>query len=474
MKNAVKGAANGARPRPGSGAQLLLGEEFGEGRGAGRRRRGFGNGRPRAANGAVNGAAKRPANGAAPAARRLTLTGQASAVVFVEQMLRQAVAFGASDAHLEKYEHCARLRYRLDGVLRRIETGAFLFNEYTSVSTRIKLLAGLDIAEHRLPQDGRFSFSCEHGAADVRVSVVPLISGERIVLRILDSGGFDSALDHLGMGGAELALFRRALRMSQGMILVTGPTGSGKTTTLYAALRELNGEPGGELGGAPGGAPGGEGINILTAEDPVERRIEGINQVEVRESIGLGFADALRAFLRQDPEVILVGEIRDLETADIAMKAGLTGHLVMSTLHTASVAGTITRLVNIGLPEYLVGAALTLVVSQRLVRAICPHCREPCPAQALPPLPPALVAAQLHRGRGCAHCHHTGHAGRCAIYEMVMMDEDLRRAVSAYSAAPAKVTQQINERRLCSLQEAGQKLLRDGVISPAEYVRVLT
>jgi len=328
-------------------------------------------------NGAANGAAKHPANGAAPAARRLTLTGQASAVVFVEQMLRQAVAFGASDAHLEKYEHCARLRYRLDGVLRRIETGAFLFREYTSVSTRIKLLAGLDIAEHRLPQDGRFSFTCEHGAADVRVSVVPLISGERIVLRILDSGGFDSALDRLGMDGAELALFRRALRMSQGMILVTGPTGSGKTTTLYAALRELNGELngelGGELGGEPGGAPGGEGINILTAEDPVERRIEGINQVEVRESIGLGFADALRAFLRQDPEVILVGEIRDLETADIAMKAGLTGHLVMSTLHTASVAGTITRLVNIGLPEYLVGAALTLVVSQRLVRAICPH-----------------------------------------------------------------------------------------------------
>ena len=421
-------------------------------------------------NGSAKGAVKRLANGAAPAARRLALTGQASAVVFVEQMLRQAVAFGASDAHLEKYERCARLRYRLDGVLRRIETGAFLFNEYTSVSTRIKLLAGLDIAEHRLPQDGRFSFACEHGAADVRVSAVPLISGERIVLRLLDSGGFDSALDRLGMGGGELALFRRALRMSQGMILVTGPTGSGKTTTLYAALRELNGELSGELSGEFNG----EGINILTAEDPVERRIEGINQVEVRESIGLGFADALRAFLRQDPEVILVGEIRDLETADIAMKAGLTGHLVMSTLHTASVAGTITRLVNIGLPEYLVGAALTLVVSQRLVRAICPRCREPCPAQALPPLPPALGAAQLHHGRGCAHCHHTGHAGRRAVYEMVMMDEDLRRAVSGYSTAPAKVTQQVNERRLCSLEEAGLKLLREGVISPAEYVRVLT
>lgn len=470
----MTGAAKTAGPQPGNGAQLLFSEGFnegfGEGRGEGPRRPGPGRSGPRAMNGAAKNAVKRPANGAAPAARRLALTGQASAVVFVEQMLRQAVAFGASDAHLEKYEHCARLRYRLDGVLRRIETGAFLFSEYTSISTRIKLLAGLDIAEHRLPQDGRFSFACEHGAADVRVSAVPLISGERIVLRILDSGGFDSALDRLGMGGGELALFRRALRMSQGMILVTGPTGSGKTTTLYAALRELNGEPSGELGGELGG----EGINILTAEDPVERRIEGINQVEVRESIGLGFADALRAFLRQDPEVILVGEIRDLETADIAMKAGLTGHLVMSTLHTASVAGTITRLVNIGLPEYLVGAALTLVVSQRLVRAICPHCREVCPAPSLPPLPPALVAAPLHRGRGCAHCHHTGHAGRRAIYEMVMMDEDLRRAVSAYSAAPAQVTQQVNERRLCSLQEAGLNLLRDGVISPEEYVRVLT
>ncbi len=390
-------------------------------------------------------------------ARRPALTGQTSAVVFVERMLRQAVSFGASDAHLEKYESRARLRYRLDGVLREIETGAFLFDEYASVSTRVKLLAGLDIADRRLPQDGRFSFACERGTADVRVSVVPLISGERIVLRILDSGGFDSALDNLGMGARELALFRRALRMSQGLILVTGPTGSGKTTTLYAALRELNGED----------------VSILTAEDPVERRIEGINQVEVREQIGLGFADALRAFLRQDPEVILVGEIRDFETADVALKAGLTGHLVMSTLHTGNVAGTITRLINVGLPEYLVGAALTIVVSQRLVRKICPHCKEAQAASEAPPLAQSIGDVPLYRGRGCAHCRDTGYAGRCAVYEMVAMDDDLRRAVTGYGKAPAEANTLINARRLSSLEQSGLKLLRDGVISMEEYVRVL-
>ena len=395
------------------------------------------------------------APGEAP--RRATLTGQTSAVAFVERLLHQAISFAASDAHLEKYESRARLRYRLDGVLCEIETGAFLFDEYASVSTRVKLLAGLDIADRRLPQDGRFSFACEHGAADVRVSVVPLISGERIVLRILDSGGFDSALDNLGMGDAELALFRRALRLSHGLILVTGPTGSGKTTTLYAALRELN----------------GESISILTVEDPVERRIEGINQVEVREQIGLGFADALRSFLRQDPEVILVGEIRDFETADVALKAGLTGHLVMSTLHTGNVAGTITRLINVGLPQYLVGASLTLVVSQRLVRKICPHCKETHAAAETSPLARSLGDMPLYRGRGCAHCRDTGYLGRCAVYEMVMMDEDLRRAVAGYGKAPAEATALINERRLSSLEQAGLKLLRDGVISAEEYVRVL-
>ena len=393
----------------------------------------------------------------AEGARRPALLGQTSAVVFVERMLHQAVAFGASDAHLEKYESRARLRYRLDGVLREIETGAFLFDEYASVSTRVKLLAGLDIADRRLPQDGRFSFVCERGTADVRVSVVPLISGERIVLRILDSGGFDSALDHLGMGAAELASFRGALGLSQGLILVTGPTGSGKTTTLYAALREMN----------------DESVSILTVEDPVERRIEGINQVEVREQIGLGFAAALRAFLRQDPEVILVGEIRDFETADVALKAGLTGHLVMSTLHTGSVAGTITRLINVGLPEYLVGAALTLVVSQRLVRKICPHCKEAQAASEAPPLPPSLGDVLLYRGRGCVHCRDTGYVGRCAVYEMVMMDEDLRRAVAGHGAAPAKASALINARRLSSLEQSGLQLLRDGVISLEEYLRVL-
>lgn len=394
---------------------------------------------------------------------RPALRGQTSAVVFVERLLHQAIAFGASDAHLEKYESRARLRYRLDGVLREIETGAFLFDEYASISTRVKLLAGLDIADRRLPQDGRFSFACERGAADVRVSVVPLISGERIVMRILDSGGFDSTLDHLGMGAVELASFRRALGLSQGLILVTGPTGSGKTTTLYAALREMN----------------DESLSILTVEDPVERRIEGINQVETREQIGLGFADALRSFLRQDPEVILVGEIRDFETADVALKAGLTGHLVMSTLHTGSVAGTITRLINIGLPEYLVGAALTIVVSQRLVRKICPHCKEAQTASEAPPLSRSLGNlgdlgdVPLYRGRGCTHCRDTGYIGRCAVYEMVMMDEDLRRAVAGYGKAPAEASALINAHRLSSLEQSGLKLLRDGVISPEEYVRVL-
>ena len=390
---------------------------------------------------------------------QLTLDGHTEVIYFVEAMLRQALSYNASDIHIERYDAGSRLRYRLDGVLQEVRTDDFMQMQYASIVSRIKLLAGLDIAEHRLPQDGRFSFDNDNASVDIRVSIVPSISGERIVLRLLDSGGFTPRLDALGMNEQHLSLMQQALKSNQGMLLVTGPTGSGKTTTLYAGIHAIN-QP---------------DINILTAEDPVEYKINGINQVEVKETIGLGFADILRAFLRQDPEVILVGEMRDYETADIAIKAALTGHLVMSTLHTRNITGTIARLINIGLPAYLVGAAVNLIVCQRLLRKICLHCKTPCRS-----IPPALESKingsgppQLYHGSGCKHCRYTGFSGRQAAYEMMVIDDELGHIISNYTDSPATADRQLKEHCTATLQQVGMELLQLGIISPEEYMRVL-
>ena len=283
-------------------------------------------------------------------------------IQFVNALIFDAVSKGASDIHIEAYKDTATASYRIDGVLEEVkDLKDFIFGHYSAVTTRIKIMAQLDISERRLPQDGSVvAMLPNNREIDLRVSVLPTIFGERVVMRILDREGTSFDLEKLGFPEKEFKDLIYAVDASQGMVLVTGPTGSGKSTTLYGVLRRLN-------------LPD---VNILTAEDPVEYTMEGIGQVQIREDIGLSFAQVLRSFLRQDPEVILVGEIRDKDTADISIKASLTGHLVLSTLHANDAISTIVRLLNMGIPGYLIGAALTLVVAQRLGRKICPHCKQ--------------------------------------------------------------------------------------------------
>lgn len=376
-----------------------------------------------------------------------------SAIDFVEQMLAQAIGLRASDVHIELYRSCARLRYRLDGMLNTVAAGDFLFNEYAAVATRVKVLAELDIAEHRLPQDGRFSFACEFGKVDIRVAILPAVDGERLVLRIMEASEAGHSFSALGMNAAQVERAERVLNANQGMILVTGPTGSGKTTTLYTMLSKLNRET----------------ANILTVENPVEKRIDGVGQVQVCEEIGLDFSNVLRAFLRQDPEVIMLGEIRDFQTADIAVKAALTGHLVMSTVHTNDAASTVARLIGLGLSPPLIGAALNLIVSQRLVRLICKHCktRDTVSAENLE-TPDGVGNVELFRGAGCAECACTGYQGRQGVYEMLEVGADLRRVMMKHDTVCLE-TEQNNDGEL---KLAGYDLLVEGKISFAEYQRV--
>ena len=282
-------------------------------------------------------------------------------VVFVDEMISGALAIGASDIHIEPYKEWARIRYRKDGVLQEVKHLSKRLDEnYAAVSTRIKIMSTLNIAERRLPQDGAMSVHSNNRDIDIRVSILPTSEGERVVLRLLDAGGSMLSIDTLGFQESDEIAFKKAIDAPQGLVLVTGPTGSGKSTSLYAALNRLN----------------DEGINILTAEDPVEYTLAGVGQVQVKDEIGLSFSSALRSFLRQDPEVIMVGEIRDKETADIAIKAALTGHTVLSTLHTNDAVSTITRLLNMNIPAYLISSSLTAIVAQRLARKTCNSCRE--------------------------------------------------------------------------------------------------
>ena len=383
-----------------------------------------------------------------------------SATGFVDCMLSQAVRLGASDVHLERCRAFARLRYRLDGVLVRVDNGTFLFDQYSAVVTRLRILAALDIAERHAPQDGRLSYSCEYGTVDVRVSVLQAITGERIVLRILSAGADDADFDALGMTGNETAIVERAVCASQGMVLVTGPTGSGKTTTLYAILHRINAEE----------------INLLAVEDPVERRLDGVGQVQVHEQVGVGFADTLRAFLRQDPEVILVGEIRDLETASIAFKAALTGHLVLSTLHTRDCAATVARLVNIGLPPPLISSSLSLILAQRLMRVLCLQCKveDKVSAELLKSMGFAeneQANARLFRSVGCEHCAWTGYRGRRGIFELLKVDEKVRAAIQC-EASTSEIARLLAAQGGVSLAQNRRRLLLTGVIGLAEYQRV--
>lgn len=379
----------------------------------------------------------------------------------VDEILSRAIDSGVSDIHFEVFKDFANVRYRKNGTLVSIpEYKDFLSDNYVAVIARIKILANLDIAEKRLPQDGKISFKAISGKeVDFRVSVLPTNLGERIVIRILSTSNLAADINALGFTDEQKEHFVKAIDSPQGLILVTGPTGSGKSTTLYGAINYLN-KP---------------DVNILTAEDPIEYTMAGISQVQVRESIGLTFANALRSFLRQDPEVILVGEIRDAETADIATKAALTGHLVLSTLHTNSSIGAITRLINMGIAPYLVSSAVTLVVAQRLIRINCPNCseEEDVPTSTLnKDLVAQINNAKILHAKGCDSCFGTGYAGRRAVYEVLPISPEIQKAINL-SASETDIHKIASEEGFQSMDNAAIKYLLSGELSIQEYLRVI-
>src|SRR4030066_1009594 len=328
-------------------------------------------------------------------------------------MLMEAVKERASDIHVEPYEKGLDVRFRVDGILRKVLSPPKIIQD--ALVSRIKIISGLDIAEKRLPQDGRIKLLIGGKDIDIRVSIVPTALGERAVLRLLDRRVGILSLETVGLEGSILSIFKNALSKQNGIILVTGPTGSGKTTTLYASLLKLNTEE----------------RNIITVEDPVEYQLKGIGQIQVNPKIGLPFASGLRAILRQDPDIIMVGEIRDLETAEIAAHASLTGHLVLSTLHTNDAPGAITRLIDMGIEPFLVASSLICVLAQRLVRVICPHCKEsytPSPREAAA-LETDTVPSLLYRGRGCKKCLGKGYLGRIGIFELLEITPEIRSLI---------------------------------------------
>ncbi|PIQ83567.1 MAG: type II secretion system protein GspE [Candidatus Omnitrophica bacterium CG11_big_fil_rev_8_21_14_0_20_63_9] len=344
---------------------------------------------------------------------------EAPVIRLVDLIIRQAIKERASDIHIEPFKDKISLRYRIDGVLVEISPPARSL--HAAIISRIKILCKLDIAQKRLPQDGGFMMTMEGRGIDFRVSSIPSIYGEKIVIRILDKPTELMDLGRLGFEAKALEAFRQAIRDPYGLILITGPTGSGKSTTLYAALNEINSPK----------------KNIITIEDPVEYRLEGVNQVQIKPSIGLTFATGLRAFMRQDPDVIMVGETRDLETAEICVRASLTGHLVFSTLHTNDAPSAVNRLIDIGLAPYLLSSTISLVVAQRLLRKLCDRCKE-----AYEPLPAVrqqfrITEELLFRAKGCEHCTNTGYRGRIGVYEVMTLSRELRNAIA--SGAPAHV-----------------------------------
>ncbi len=379
----------------------------------------------------------------------------APVVKIVNLILVQALKEKASDIHIEPFEKTIKLRYRIDGAL--VEATSPPKALQMPIASRMKILAGLDIAERRLPQDGRFRIRVSGKEIDLRVSVLPTIHGEKIVIRILDKGALSGSIETLGMDQYTTDIFRKAVDAPHGMILVTGPTGSGKTTTLYSVLGELNNPE----------------YNIVTVEDPVEYQLLGINQVAVRSDIGLGFSDALRSILRQDPDIVMIGEIRDNETADIAVKAALTGHQVLSTLHTNDAAGAITRLDDMGIEPFLISSSCILTCAQRLVRRICPNCKE-----EMTPDPVVMEALGIedtstvfYHGAGCDRCKRRGYLGRAAVIEVLPVSETIRRLIIKRASATVIKNQAISE-GMKTLRMVGVDKSRDGVTTLEEVLRV--
>jgi type IV pilus assembly protein PilB len=383
---------------------------------------------------------------------------EAPVIRFVNLILGDAIRKRASDIHLEPYEKVFRVRYRIDGVLHDMMNPPKQME--AAILSRVKILANLDIAERRLPQDGRISVRFQSKEVDLRVSSLPTIFGEKIVMRILDKSSVVLDLSRLGFEEEDLQRFQKAIAMPYGMILVTGPTGSGKSTTLYAAVSKINHPD----------------INILTAEDPVEYNIPGINQVLVRDDIGYSFSSALRAFLRQDPDVILVGEMRDLETAQIAIRAALTGHLVFSTLHTNDAPSTVTRLIDMGLPPFLVSSSLVMVIAQRLVRRICLECRETIevPVSALIDIgfkPEEAEGARVYAGKGCGSCAQTGYRGRIALHEVMWLTPEVHEAI--VRQRPANEIKDLAVKGgMRTLRQSGLRKIATGVTTVDEVLRV--
>jgi type IV pilus assembly protein PilB len=386
-------------------------------------------------------------------------TEDAPVVRLVNAILTTAIKRRASDIHLEPFERLFRVRLRVDGVLEEIMRPPLKLKN--AITSRVKIMSALDIAERRLPQDGRIKLKLGRGQEmDFRVSVLPTLFGEKIVLRLLDKSNLQLDMTKLGFEEGALKDFKDAISKPYGMVLVTGPTGSGKTTTLYSALSELN----------------KIGSNISTAEDPVEFNLVGINQVQIHEEIGFSFANALRAFLRQDPDIIMVGEVRDFETAEIAIKAALTGHLVLSTLHTNDAPSTINRLLNMGVEPFLVASSVNLILAQRLARVVCSGCREPVelPSQALLDIGVGrdeIGSFSCFHGVGCPQCNSTGYRGRIALYEVMPMSEELRDLV-LNGASASEVKRCAVNLGMKTLRQSGLGKLKEGVTTVGEVVRV--
>jgi type IV pilus assembly protein PilB len=386
-------------------------------------------------------------------------TEDAPVVRLVNAILTSAIKRRASDIHLEPFERVFRVRYRIDGVLEEIMKPPLKLKN--AITSRVKVMASLDIAERRLPQDGRIKLKVGPGKdMDFRVSVLPTIFGEKIVLRLLDKSSLQLDMTKLGFAEDALKQFREAIYKPHGMVLVTGPTGSGKTTTLYSALSELNKIT----------------SNISTAEDPVEYNLVGINQVQINEDIGLTFANGLRAFLRQDPDIIMVGEVRDFETAEIAIKAALTGHLVLSTLHTNDAPSTINRLLNMGVEPFLVASSVNLVLAQRLIRLVCTSCREPAeiPPQVLVDIgvkQEDLGKFNCFRGTGCPQCGGSGYRGRNALYEVMPISEEIRELILS-GASEREIKRTAVGVGMSSLRQSGISILKQGATTVDEVVRV--
>ena len=377
-------------------------------------------------------------------------------VKLVNLIFMESIKERATDIHIEPMEKQVYIRIRIDGVLQTIMTPPV--TSLSGLVTRIKILSNLNIAEKRLPQDGRFSIKAPGKDIDIRVSILPTVYGEKVVMRLLDKTGFDFNLTSLGFPKQNLGTFKKVIKQPYGMVVVSGPTGSGKSTSLYAALKEIKSER----------------TNITTVEDPVEYQLDGVNQVQVFEDIGLTFGSTLRSILRQDPDVLLIGEIRDGETADIAVKFALTGHLVFSTVHANDAPGTITRLLDIGIAPFLVGSCLNLVMAQRLVRRICKNCKiEYTPTKedlALVGLDPSKLSGPLFKGEGCAECRNTGYKGRLAIFEMIPMARELRKLVFDNANEDEIRTASLNN-GMVTLREAGLSRVIDGTTSIEEIQR---